>query len=224
MCILILSQVQRGTILCRKDPKDLAEWQFALEKEVAFKETKTHHAATFEANQKMEALDWIKARQHGSMGVEDGFQAEDALSDVLGSRDKKNMKNKETLALMDKDRSDEEEEEEGGEPNQVSAKAALNKAVEDAEVLSDLGKSKSKDQAAKRVLKMIKVIKDVKKQADSAGQKILGAALAELEKLSKKGTSLNLESCKDTLLDAALAVKKVQKGAKKLKDTCKLLP
>ena len=167
----------------------------------------------FEANQKMEALDWIKARQHGSMGVEDGFP-EDALSDVLGSRDKKNMKNKETLALMDKDRSDEEEEEEEGEkPNQVSAKAALNKAVEDAEVLSDLGKSK--DQAAKRVLKMIKVIKDVKKQADSAGQKILGAALAELEKLSKKGTSLNLESCKDTLLDAALAVKKVQKGAKK---------
>ena len=153
MCILILSQVPRGTILCRKDTKDLAEWQFALEKEVAFKETKTHHAATFEANQKMEALDWIKARQHGSMGVEDGFQAEDALSDVLGSRDKKNMKNKETLALMDKDRSDEEEEEEGGEPNQVSAKAALNKAVEDAEVLSDLGKSKSKDQAAKRVLK-----------------------------------------------------------------------
>ena len=216
MCILILSQVQRGTILCRKDPKDLAEWQFALEKEVAFKETKTHHAATFEANQKMEALDWIKARQHGPMGVEDGFQAEDALSDVLGSRDKKNMKNKETLALMDKDRSDEEEEEEEGEePNQVSAKAALNKAVEDAEVLSDLGKSKSKDQAAKRVLKMVKVIKDVKKQADSAGQKILGAALAELEKLSKKGTSLNLESCKDTLLDAALAVKKVQKGAKK---------
>ena len=214
MCILILSQVQRGTILCRKDPKDLAEWQFALEKEVAFKETKTHHAATFEANQKMEALDWIKARQHGSMGVEDGFP-EDALSDVLGSRDKKNMKNKETLALMDKDRSDEEEEEEEGEePNQVSAKAALNKAVEDAEVLSDLGKSKSKDQAAKRVLKMIKVIKDVKKQADSAGQKILGAALAELEKLSKKGTSLNLESCKDTLLDAVLAVKKVQKGAK----------
>ena len=124
---------------------------------------------------------------------------------------------------MDKDRSDEEEAgEEGEEPTQVSAKAALNKAVEDAEVLSDLGKSK--DQAAKRVLKMIKVIKDVKKQADSAGQKILGAALAELEKLSKKGTSLNLESCKDTLLDAALAVKKVQKGAKKLKDTCKLLP
>ena len=32
---------------------------------------------------------------------------------------------------------------------------------------------------------MTKVIKDVKKQADSAGQKILGAALAELEKLSK---------------------------------------
>ena len=64
------------------------------------------------------------------------------------------MKNKETLALMDKDRSDEEEAgEEGEEPTQVSAKAALNKAVEDAEVLSDLGKSKSKDQAAKRVLK-----------------------------------------------------------------------
>eukprot|EP00435_Cladocopium_sp_Y103_P018491 s374_g4.t1 len=209
------SQVQRGSIQCRKDPKDLAEWQFALEKEVAYKDTKSKHTVAFEANQKIEALEWMKARQHGSMNGEEGCQAEDALSDVLGSKEKK-MKSQ--LALMDKEAgepNEEEEDEEEEHPKQSSkAAAALKTAVEDAEVLSDLGKSQNKEQAAKRVLKMIKVIKDVKKTAGGAGQKALTPALEELEKLSKKGKKLSIESCKDILLDAALAVKKVQKSSK----------
>ena len=62
---------------------------------------------------------------------------------------------------------------------------------------------------------MIKLIKDVQKKADTANQKDLQATVSDLEKLSKKGKVLSLERCKDKLLDAALAVKKVQKTLKK---------
>ena len=187
----------------------MEEWQFALDKEVAYKDTKSHHAVSFESSQKMEALDWMKARQCGSMNTQDGFQGEDALSDVLPAKAK--TKKKGQLALMDKEQEDEEEEEKTNGP----AASALGKAVEDAEVLSDLGKSKNKELAAKRVQKMIKLIKDVQKNADNANKKDLQSALTDLEKLSKKGKALSLESCKDKLLDAALAVKKVQKTLKK---------
>ena len=191
---------------------DMAEWEFALDKEVAYKDTKSHHAVAFEASQKMEALEWMKARQHGSMNTGDGCQGEDALSDVLP--DKAKSKKREPLALMDK--MDEESEQEPEKTHSPSKKAtALHKAVEDAEVLSDLGRSKSKDQAAKRVQKMIKLIKDVKGTAGNASQKALQPSLSELEKVSRKGNKLSLETCKDTLLDAALALKKVQKGLQK---------
>lgn len=194
------------------DPKDMEEWQFALEKEVAYKDVKNHHAVAFEASQKMEALEWMKARQHGSMNTGDGCQGEDALSDVLP--DKAKSKKREPLALMDK--MDEESEQEPEKTHSPSKKAtALHKAVEDAEVLSDLGRSKSKDQAAKRVQKMIKLIKDVKGTAGNASQKALQPSLSELEKVSRKGNKLSLETCKDTLLDAALALEKVQKGLQK---------
>ena len=205
------SQVQRGTIACRKDPRDMEEWQFALDKEVAYKDTKSKHVVAFEASQKMEALDWMKARQCGSMNTGDGFQGEDALSDVLP--DKAKGKKNSQLALMDKGNGEEEGEEEEATHDPMTT--ALGKAAQDAEVLSDLGKSKNKELAAKRVLKMVTLVKDVKKKADTANQKDLQATLSDLEKLSKKGKALSLESCKDKLLDAALAVKKVQKTLKK---------
>ena len=157
-------------------------------------------------------MEYMQARAIGSMNTGEGCQGDDALSDVLGSKDKKK---KEQLALMDKSEDEQEAEEEEEHPKHASKAAALSKAVEDAEVLSDLGKSRSKEQAAKRVLKMIKVIKDVKKTGDNAGQKALEPVLSELERLSKRGSKLSLESCKDTLFDAALAVKKVQKASKK---------
>ena len=62
---------------------------------------------------------------------------------------------------------------------------------------------------------MIKLIKGVQKKADSASQKEVQSALSELEKNSKKGNKLSLESCKGKLLDAALALKKVEKQNKK---------
>ena len=189
----------------------MEEWQFALDKEVAYKDTKSKHVVAFEASQKMEALDWMKARQYGSMNTGDGFQGEDALSDVLP--DKAKARKKSQLALMDKGNGEEEGEEEEATHDPMTT--ALGKAAQDAEVLSDLGKSKNKELAAKRVLKMVKLIKDVQKKADTANQKDLQATLSDLEKLSKKGKALSLESCKDKLLDAALAVKKVQKTLKK---------
>lgn len=190
----------------------MEEWQFALDKEVAYKDTKSKHAVAFEASQKMEALDWMKARQYGSMNTGDGCQGDDALSAVLPEKVKPKKTNQSQLALMDKEL--EEEEEEEMKTNDPLTNA-IGKAAQDAEVLSDLGKSKNKELAAKRVLRMIKLIKDVQKKADTANQKDLQATLSDLEKLSKKGKALSLESCKDKLLDAALAVKKVQKTLKK---------
>ena len=118
----------------------MEEWQFALDKEVAYKDTKTKHAVAFEASQKMEALDWMKARQHGSMNAGDGCQGDDALSAVLP--DKVKPKKKSQLALMDREPEQEEEEEE--EKTNDPLTNALGKAAQDAEVLSDLGKSKTR--------------------------------------------------------------------------------
>ena len=85
---------------------------------------------------------------------------------------------------MDREEDEQQEDEEENEkehPKQSSKAAALDKAVEDAEVLSDLGTNESKEQAAKRVLKMIKVIKDAKKTTGEAGQEVLQPALTELD-------------------------------------------
>ena len=200
------SQVQRGSIQCRRDPKDMEEWQFALDKEVAYKDTKSHHAVAFESSQKMEALEWMKARQHGSMNAGDGFQGDDALSDVLP--DKAKGKRKEQLALEDIAH-DEEGEEEEGKTNDPSTKAtALNKAVEDAEVLSDLGRSKSKEQAARRVQKMIKLIKGVQKKAGSASQKEVQSALSELEKKSQERKQAEPGKLQGQTLGCSLGIEK----------------
>ena len=81
----------------------MEELQFALDKEVAYKDTNTKHAVAFEASQKMEALDWMKARQHGSMNAGDGCQGEDALSAVLPDKVKPKKTSQSQLALMDRE-------------------------------------------------------------------------------------------------------------------------
>ena len=85
----LLSQVQRGTIKCRRDPSDPEEWQFALVKSIAYHNTQHSHELQAEASGKMEALDWIKARTAGAMmGGEDAETAEAALNDVLPDKKK----------------------------------------------------------------------------------------------------------------------------------------
>ena len=82
-----------------------------------------------------------------------------------------------------------------------------------------MGGSKSKELTAKRILKMLKLVKQVNadlaksKPGSKAAkhQKELQSCQVELQKLSKQGQKVKLEAAKDTLCEAALSVKRAQK-------------
>ena len=115
---------------------------------------------------------------------------------------------------------DGENDEEETKPSKATAK--ITAAADEAEVLSDLGQSKNKELAAKRVVKMITVLKSVKADLASGAsgpqatsqQKAVQDCLVDLQKLSKKGPKLSMEAAKDGLLEAALCVKRIQKAKK----------
>ena len=97
-------QVQRGSIKVRKDPKDLAEWQFALEEEIKYKTTEEAHEKQACASGKAEAVAFMKVKAAGLMGMDDpSGLAEQALADV-GAGNKKSV-----LAIKDKDASTHDE-------------------------------------------------------------------------------------------------------------------
>jgi hypothetical protein len=89
----IPSEVSRGNISCRRDPRDKHEWQFSLNQEIHYKDTQHRHQISFEGCQKAEALEWIRAKNIGSMleGTE-GHLGEDALNEVLPDKEKKKGK------------------------------------------------------------------------------------------------------------------------------------
>eukprot|EP00435_Cladocopium_sp_Y103_P020614 s2955_g5.t1 len=218
VAISMLLLVNRGSIRVRKDPKDPQEWQFSLETSVACKDKLSKHEMNMEAATKMEAIEWMEARKTGStLSPEDGL-AENALNDVLPTSCKR--KAKELAALCDK-----ESEKEGDEDDdeEEDGQKKLNKAAVEADVLSDMGGSKSKDLTAKRILKMLKLVKEA--NADlakcssgskpAAHQKQLQNCQVELQKLSKQGQKVKLEAAKDTLCEAALAVKRASKALEK---------
>ena len=99
----IPSQVSRGSIQCRRDLRDRHEWQFSLDQEVACKDTQQRHQMSFESSQRLEALEWIKAKNIGSMleGPERGHMGEDALSEALPEKEKKERKT--LLPIKDKE-------------------------------------------------------------------------------------------------------------------------
>lgn len=86
--------------------------------------------------------------------------------------------------------------------------------VDEADVLSDLGKNKSKDQAAKRITKLATLLKTLKHDLskDSSGPqgtahaKSVQTSLDSLRKLVKQGNKVNMEAAKNELLEAALVV------------------
>ena len=210
---LWLCQVQRGTIKCRKDPSDPEEWQFSLVKSIAYHNTEHSHELQAETSGKMEALDWIKARTAGAMmgPGEDAETAEAALNDVLPERKKRKGQ---ALAIMDK----EEDAEDDGEGNRE-----LEKAADEAEVLSDMGRNSSRDHAATRVQKMLKLLEKVKADVAkgsqgskaSSMQQALQKSLDDLKRVGKLGKKITLEVAKDKLFDAAMAVKKAKNQASK---------
>ena len=147
----IPSQVSRGSIQCRRDLRDRHEWQFSLDQEVACKDTQQRHQMSFESSQRLEALEWIKAKNIGSMleGPERGHMGEDALSEALPEKEKKERKTLLPIKMVVK---------EDGQVERNKLKAT----VDEADVLSDLGKNKSKDQAAKRVTNMAALLNTLK--------------------------------------------------------------
>ena len=126
------------------------------------------------------------------------------------------------LALADKEQEEDEEDEADEEQDVATNKNKLKAAADEADVLSDLGQNKNKEQTAKRVLKMVKLLtglisKSSKKSAGSAAtaqQKGLNKCLQDLQKLSKQGSKVNVETAKNQLFEAALAVKRASKAAK----------
>ena len=216
------AKVQRGSIKVRKDPRDLQEWQFQLEKEVSYRDKKQTQEMKMEASNKLEAVEWMKASKLGSLlGEQDQLAGEEALSDVL--TDKEKRKQKSLMALADQEKEEEgDDQEDEEEQDNANNKGKLKAAADEADVLSDLGQSKNKEQTAKRVLKMVKLLKGLisqssKRSTGSAGteqQKGLNKSLQELQKLSKQGSKVNVETAKNQLFEAALAVKRASKAAK----------
>eukprot|EP00435_Cladocopium_sp_Y103_P041286 s2897_g11.t1 len=209
--LLKISEVQRGTIKCRRDPADPEEWQFSLVKSIAYHNTQHSHELQAETSGKMEVLDWIKARAAGAMmgSGEDAETAEAALNDVLPDKKRK----REQLAIKDVE---EEDDDEGHQEE-------LAKAADEAEVLSDMGKNSSREHAAKRVQKMLKLLEKVKQEVGkgsqgskaSSMQKAMQKSLDDLTKLGKLRKRVTLEAAKDKLFDAAMAVKKARNQASK---------
>ena len=171
---------------------------------------------SFEGCQKVEALEWIRAKNIGSMleGTE-GHLGEHALNEVLPDKEKK--KRKGLLAIKDKESEDVDDEEDG-----QADKNKLKATVDEADVLSDLGKNQSKDLAAKRIVKMVTLLKSLKNDIskgssgskDTAHAKSVQASLDSLQKLVKQGSKVNMEAAKEELLEAALAVKRASKALK----------
>ena len=115
-----------------------------------------------------------------------------------------------------KDKESEDGSEDGSEEDGQVERNKLKATVDEADVLSDLGTNKSKDQAAKRITKMATLLKTLKHDLskDSCGPrgtahaKSVQTSLDSLRKWVnlKQGNKDNMEAAKNELLEAALVV------------------
>ena len=117
-----------------------------------FKDNEHKHSSAFEAANKAEALDWMEAKKAAGLMSLDQQHGQDAFQHVLPAGEKRK-------GLTNDGEEDNEDDGEGAKPNKATAK--ITAAADEAEVLSDLGQSKNKELAAKRVVKMITVLKSV---------------------------------------------------------------
>ena len=160
-CNITCPKVKRGSIACRKDPADKQEWQFSLKKQVSYTEEETKQGYKGESNTKAEAAQWLELKAQGLLEVGDQSpnqkKANRALEDVMPKAGKKTA-----LAIEDGRASGDEEESEA-----CSTKGKDGQVVE-AEVLSEVGKSVHKKEAGLRVGRMVKLVKEVKKNLGKA--------------------------------------------------------
>lgn len=153
----------------------------------------------------MEAIAWLETKSAGTMweeGKPKTAGAEEALKHVLPGKNKnKNMDPKQFLAIKDKEtRSQQVSQGSEEEPTQALNKGSSKQDgdVDEAEMLSDTGKSQNKELASKRAQKMVKLVQAVKKQASSNKQSSpathlqkLQKVLEDLEKTQKQRTKVH---------------------------------
>lgn len=139
--------------------------------------------------------------------LDEGAAASSKASMALGAV--LNKPNKQ-LAIKNQDTDDEDDGRASGHAS-GSKKGGKDGQVVEADLLSEVGSKLPKEEAHKRVTRMIKLIKAVKKDVGETKGKALEKTLADLNKLDKKGKKINLEQAKGKHFDAALEIKKVKK-------------
>eukprot|EP00435_Cladocopium_sp_Y103_P010683 s1325_g2.t1 len=171
-------QIKKGSIRCRRDRRDKAEWQFALEKEVKYRATGSRHKVQASSSGKAEAAAWLKAKaEAGMLDTKEADLAEQALSEVApaASKGKKSL-----LALKDKE---DEDDGEGAanESGSGSRKWLLSWKVKK-EKGTDSDKGKKVDQCLKSLMKLAK--DGGKVNLENAKNQLFEAALA-VKKVNK---------------------------------------
>ena len=147
----------------------------------------------------------LKAKGILGDGTKEASMAHKALDAVL-NKETKNKQN--LLALQDQEPGEAGEDE---EPGQKSPKGKDGQVVE-ADLLSEMGPKAEKMEASVRINRMVKLLKQVKKDVGSSKAAALDQPLAALQKLEKQGKKVKLDQAKGKLFDAALAVKKAKSG------------
>ena len=198
-----MRRVKKKSILTRKDPRDPDEWQFCLVREVGFKTEENTHEKQGAHHGKMEVENWMKLKGKGLMGDQDDDAAA-ALEQCIpkGSKQLKAIKDKEgTEAGEHEDDDDDGKEEESN--------AGRDEDIAEADVLSDQGMVQKEAHA--RVKNMTKLMKKVKKTLPKHNKQMLDKPLKDLQSIKPKD---KLDNVKDTLFQAAVAIKKAKKLAK----------
>ncbi|CAK9097013.1 Kinase D-interacting substrate of 220 kDa, partial [Durusdinium trenchii] len=151
---------------------------------------------------KVEVAQWMEVKAAGLL--DEGAAASSKASMALGAV--LNKPNKQ-LAIKNQDTDDEDDGRASGHAS-GSKKGGKDGQVVEADLLSEVGSKLPKEEAHKRVTRMIKLIKAVKKDVGETKGKALEKTLADLNKLDKQGKKINLEQAKGKHFDAALEIKK----------------
>lgn len=153
--------MNRGTIACRRDPDDKAEWQFSLKKSVDWVKEEEKHQVQGEAANKVEAVEWMKLRAEGLLEM---FLAT-VRPMLLCSRSWGRRRSP--------------------KPCRTGSLKQKHQRLPLAKKKMSIGDRKDTKEATSRVSKMLKLVKSVQKQVGSEKAKALNSSLEALKKLEK---------------------------------------
>lgn len=196
----LMRRVNKGSVLVRADPNDPEEYEFQDIRKMDIESQTESHTANVQKKDKIALEDYMKARSSSSLTnvVGAGSAAQGFLSQL------KNMKPEPSLKIQDGDDPDEEDDAEQSAAKALEAKAELLTQFKN---MGPKGKS-----AAQRVDEMLNVMKELIKAHPKNKDKDIFAMINKrvlcLMNL-KKNKKLDLDTCKNVLMDAAQIIKKV---------------